>query len=123
MDLRHLRYLVAVADAGTILCAAEQLRVAQPALTSPLRVLYYELKCRLFAPGPRSATLTLAGHAAVRLARELIGDAERAVERARMSELGLAGRCVIAAGLLALHSGFVATLVARIKRRYPDIQL
>lgn len=123
MDLRHLRYLVAVAEAGTFTGAAEQLRVAQPALTRQLRDLQNELESRLFEPSARRATLTAAGEAAVRIARTLIDDAERAVERARMSELGLAGRCIIAAGPLAVMSGFVAQLVSRIKTKYPEIEL
>ena len=123
MDLRHLRYLVAVAEAGTFSGAAERLRIAQPALTRQLRDLQDELSSRLFEPGARRATLTVAGEAAVRMARGLIDDAERAVERARLSDLGLAGRCVVAAGPLAVMSGFVGQLVSRIKAAYPDIEL
>jgi DNA-binding transcriptional LysR family regulator len=123
MDLRHLRYLVAVAEAGTFSGAAERLRLAQPALTRQLRDLQDELQATLFEPSARRATLTPAGQAAVRRARELIGDAKRAVERARMAELGLAGRCVVTVGPLAVMSGLAARLVSRIKERYPEIEL
>jgi DNA-binding transcriptional LysR family regulator len=123
VDLRHLKYLVAVADAGTIARAAEQLRVAQPALTRQLKDLQRELQVDLLVPGARRATLTAAGETAVRLARDLIRGAERAVERARLAETGRAGRCVLVVGPLAVLSGLLARLVARIKEGYPDLQL
>lgn len=123
MELRHLRYLVAVADAGTFVRAAEQLRVAQPSLTRQLRDLQSELGVELFQAGARRATFTAAGETAVRLARDLIHSAERAVDNARLAEIGLAGRCVVAAGPLAVLSGFAAKLVARIKERYVNIEL
>lgn len=123
MDLRHLKYLVAVADAGTIARAAEQIRVAQPALTRQLKDLQRELQVDLLVPGARRATLTSAGETAVRLGRDLIRSAERAVERARLAQTGRAGRCVVVAGPLAVLSGLLARLVARIKDRYPGIEL
>jgi DNA-binding transcriptional LysR family regulator len=123
MKLRHLRYLVAVADAGTIGRAAEQLHVAQPALSRQLRDLAAELEVPLLAAGARRATLTPAGRVGVSIARDVIRDAARAVHRARLSQHGLAGACVLAAGPLAVRSGCLARLVARVKAKYPGIEL
>lgn len=95
VELRHLRYLVAVADATTFSGAAQRVGVAQPALTRQLRELERELGAPLFVTGARRATLTPAGEAAVQAARQVrekIGDA---VERVRLAQRGLAGRCVI----------------------------
>src|SRR5687767_1943900 len=102
MELRHLRYLVAVADAGTFVRAAEHLRVAQPALSRQINDLEKELKVELFEEGARKATLTDAGHAAVRLARHVIDDTERAIGRARMSNEGQLGECILACGPVPL---------------------
>jgi DNA-binding transcriptional LysR family regulator len=123
VELRHLRYLVAVADAGTFVRAAEVLRVAQPALTRQIHDLEKELDAELFDSAARKATLTTAGQACVRLARHVIQDTERAVTRARLSNSGLAGRCVVCSGPYPIAIGFVATLVGRIKESYPGIEL
>src|SRR6185295_16851015 len=71
MELRHLRYLVAVADAGTFVAGAQVLRVAQPALTRQLHDFEHELGVALFEKGARKATLTKAGEACVRLAQHV----------------------------------------------------
>jgi len=123
VELRHLRYLVAIADAGTFVRAAEHLRVAQPALTRQIHDLEEELGVELFDPAARKATLTTAGEACARLARHVIQDTERAVERARLSNKGLAGTCILVSGPLPLLSGAVARLVARIKAVHPGITL
>src|ERR1051325_9525962 len=98
MELRHLRYLVAIADAGSFVRAAEQLRVAQPALSRQIHDLEEELKVELFRSGARKATLTNAGDSCVRLARHVIQDTEAAVRRARLSNVRVAGRCVLLEG-------------------------
>jgi DNA-binding transcriptional LysR family regulator len=123
MELRHLRYLVAVADAGTFVRAAEHLRVAQPALSRQINDLEKELKVELFEEGARKATLTDAGHAAVRLARHVIDDTERAIGRARMSNQGTLGECGISAGPLPLMTGLVGQLVARMRARHPEVRI
>ena len=123
MELRHLRYLVAVADAGTFVRAAELLRVAQPALSRQINDLEDELKVPLFDDSARKATLTDAGHAAVRIARHVISDTERAVARARMSEQGLLGSFTLSAGPVPLMSGLVPQLIARMRMRHPSVTI
>jgi DNA-binding transcriptional LysR family regulator len=123
MELRHLRYLVAIADAGAFVRAAERLRVAQPALTRQMHDLEEELGAPLFEPTARKATLTAAGNACVRLAQHVIQDTEKAVARARLSNSGLIGRCVIATGPLPLSSGLLPEFIARMRRRFPAITI
>lgn len=123
MELRHLRYLVAIADAGAFVRAAERLRVAQPALTRQMHDLEEELGAPLFEPGARRATLTAAGKACVRLAQHVIQDTEKAVARARLSNSGLIGRCVIATGPLPIASGLVPEFIARMRRSFPGITI
>src|SRR5438034_8242297 len=123
MELRHLRYLCAIADAGTFVRAAEQLRIAQPSLTRQIHDLEKELGVELFDARARKATLTPAGEACVRLARHVIQDTEQAVARARLSNSGVVGRCVIASGPFPLLIGFVAQFVARMRAQYPGITL
>jgi LysR family transcriptional regulator, benzoate and cis,cis-muconate-responsive activator of ben and cat genes len=123
MELRHLRYLVAIADAGTFGRAAEKLSVAQPALTRQIHDLEKELGVELFDSRARKATLTAAGESCVRLARHILADTEHAVAQARLSNSGMVGRCVLSVGPLPLQSGFVPRFVAGMKRRYTGITI
>jgi len=123
MELRHLRYLVGIADAGTFSRAADELRVAQPALTRQMHDLERELGAELFDPQARRATLTPAGEVCARLAREIVEAIEQAVARARLNNSGIVGRCVILTGPLPLASGLLPTFVARMQVRFPGITI
>jgi DNA-binding transcriptional LysR family regulator len=123
MELRHLRYLVAIADAGAFVRAAERLHVAQPALTRQMHDLEEELGAPLFDPSARRATLTPAGTACVRLAQHVIRDTEEAVARARLTNSGLVGRCVLASGPVPLATGLVPEFLARMRRSFPGITI
>lgn len=78
MELRHLRYFVAVADAGSITRGAHAVRVAQPSLSRQLRQLEEEMGEPLFDRSGRRAQLTAAGEVFLPLARDLVGRADRA---------------------------------------------
>ena len=78
MELRHLRYFVAVADAGSITRAAQVVRVAQPSLSRQLRQLEDELGERLLDRSAGRAQLTAAGRVLEPLARDLVSRADRA---------------------------------------------
>src|SRR5262245_23733631 len=93
IELRHLRYFVAVAEAGSFVGAAETLHLAQPALSRQIRDLERLLKTELFVRDARGADLTPAGQACHIGARRILKDAESALERTRLAAQGLAGRC------------------------------
>ena len=80
MELRHLRYFVAVVDAGSITRGAQAVRVAQPSLSRQLRQLEDELGESLFDRSGGRAQLTAAGRVLVPLARDLVSRADRAAE-------------------------------------------
>src|SRR2546426_967437 len=83
MELRHLRYFVAVAEEGSFLRAASHLRVAQPALSKQMRDLEREVGVKLFERLPRGARVTPAGEHFLRNARNALESAARAVATAR----------------------------------------
>ncbi len=87
MELRHLRYLVAVAEEGTVTAAAARLHVAQPGVSAQLRQLERELGEQLLDRGPRAATLTEAGRAVLPHARAALS----AVEGTREAVAALRG--------------------------------
>ena len=78
MELRHLRYFVAVAEAGSITRAAQAVRIAQPSLSRQLRQLEDDVGQQLLDRGGRSVRLSPAGERFLPLARDLVGRAERA---------------------------------------------
>src|ERR1700756_5605583 len=83
MELRHLRYFVAVAEELHFRRAAERLHVAQPAVSEQVRKLEDELGVRLLHRTQRSVSLTDAGAAMLDEARMVLQQADRAVAAAR----------------------------------------
>jgi DNA-binding transcriptional LysR family regulator len=83
MELRHLRYFLAVGEALNFRKAAAQLRLAQPALSRQVQDLEDEIGVDLFRRSPRGVTLTAEGKLFLNEAREVLKHADESVERAR----------------------------------------
>jgi LysR family hca operon transcriptional activator len=84
MELRHLRYFVAVAELGSFTRAAEErLHTAQPSLSRQIRDLEQELGVTLIIRGPRELALTEAGQVFLDHARSILMQAASAIEAAR----------------------------------------
>jgi LysR family hca operon transcriptional activator len=84
MELRHLRYFVAVAEEGSLTVAAEQrLHTAQPSLSRQIRDLEYEVGVPLLIRGARGVDLTAAGKAFLEHARLALAQVEAAIQAAR----------------------------------------
>src|ERR1700756_3163017 len=76
MELRHLRYFIAVAEELNFSRAAARLRVSQPPLSRQIRGLEAELKVKLLDRNTQGVRLTRAGHAVLARSRKLVRDAE-----------------------------------------------
>ena len=84
MELRHLRYFVAVAEEGSLTVAAERrLHTAQPSLSRQIRDLEYEVGAQLLVRSARGIELTAAGRAFLDHARLALAQVDAAVEAAR----------------------------------------
>src|SRR5258707_11327983 len=84
MELRHLRYFVAVADAGSLTVAAgRKLHTSQPSLSRQIRDLEDEAGAQLLTRGARGIELTPAGQAFLEHARSALSQVEAAAEAAR----------------------------------------
>ena len=86
MELRHLRYFIAVAEEMNFSRAAELLHVSQPPLSRQIRDLEAELKVKLLDRNRQGVKLTRAGHAVLARSRKLILEAELLRAEARMME-------------------------------------
>jgi DNA-binding transcriptional LysR family regulator len=116
MELRHLRYFVAVAEEGHVTRAAERLGIQQPPLSQQIRALEAELEVQLFRRKPRGVELTQAGEALLAEARAILDRVEHAVVAARRTTRGDAGRI----GLGFTSSASFHPFVPRVIREFRD---
>jgi len=118
LDLRKLRYFVAVAEHLNFGRAAEQLCIAQPVLSRQIRALEQELKVMLFVRGNRGTELTAAGQALLEDARHLLPAADGARRRVLEASTGHRTFTVgFAPGLI------VTDAVRQLSQRRPDLSI
>src|ERR1700723_1393705 len=87
MELRHLRYFIAVAEEGSLTNAAERrLHTAQPSLSRQIRDLELEVGVKLLERGARGVALTAAGRVFLDHARLALLQVDAAAESARLAE-------------------------------------
>jgi len=120
MDLRRLRYFVAVAEELHFGRAAERVGIAQPPLTQQMQKLEQELGCRLLVRGRRTV-LTEAGSTLLAEARRLLDQAEQAAESTRRAARGEQGRLVVGAPPSVMLSALPA-VIRKYRQRYPGVQ-
>jgi DNA-binding transcriptional LysR family regulator len=122
MELRHLRYFVAVAETLSFSQAARRLHLAQPPLSAQIRTLEDELGTMLFVRSSRGVTLSDAGRALLPTARETLDAARRAAESARSVASGETG--TLRVGLISPAATVgVAARLARFHAAHPRVQL
>lgn len=116
MELRHIRYFLAVAAEGNFTRAADKLRIAQPPLSQQIRALEDEVGTALFTRSARGAKLTEAGRAFLEHVSEMPRMAAEAAELARAAANGLTGHLRLGVtGTAALNP-----LIPRIIREFRD---
>lgn len=122
MELRHLRYFVAVATELHFGRAAKQLHITQPPLSMQIRALEEELGVTLLHRTRRQVSMTRAGKAFLHDARQILERAEQAVLTARRAARGEIGELVV--GFISVADYNLLPLVLREFRRcYPRVTM
>jgi DNA-binding transcriptional LysR family regulator len=121
MELRHLRYFVAVAEELNFTRAAAHLRVAQPALSSQIKDLEHELQAQLFERRSSGVQLTRAGKVLYQRARGILTEAARAVNEARTAAGAITGTIVVGYPS-GLHLDYLRPAFEKFSREQPKVQ-
>jgi DNA-binding transcriptional LysR family regulator len=122
MELRHLRYFLAVGEALNFTKAAAQLRVAQPALSRQVQDLEDEIGVDLLKRSPRGVTLTAEGKLFLEEARELLKRADESIEKVRALARGYYGELHV--GYSALPSAEVLPpALAAFQKAFPRVNV
>ena len=122
VELRHLRYFIAVAEELNFSRAAQRMHMAQPPLSAAIRQLERDLDVELFARTTREVRLTDAGHAFLQGARRTLADAERAAEDAKRAAAGELGHLRIAYSWSTRFQTLPA-LGRAFRAGHPDVEL
>ena len=122
MELRHLRYFLAVAEELHFGRAAARLHISQPPLSQQIRRLERELQAPLFHRTKRHVELTNAGRVFLGDARALMAQAELAAGKAQRASRGEIGQLLVACDLWAdFLNG--ASIIRSFARRHPEVEV
>jgi DNA-binding transcriptional LysR family regulator len=123
MELRHLRYFIAVAEAEGFGRAAQHLHVAQPALSRQIRDLEAEMDVRLFQRLARGVRLTAAGTVFLQDAKRMIAELTKAAERARLTAFGQIGEITIGFNESVSWNPILPRCVRAFRVAHPQVRL
>jgi DNA-binding transcriptional LysR family regulator len=123
MELRQLRYFVAVAEELHFSRAAERLHISPPSLTEQIKNLEQQLGARLLTRTKRNVSLTNAGARFLEEARLTLRQAERAELTARRAGRGEIGRVEVGYLFTAVCSGLFVKAVSGYRRKHPMVTL
>ena len=122
MELRYLRYFVTVAERQNFTRAAEELHVAQSAISQQIKALEDELGVSLLHRTKRSVKLTAAGHAFLSEAKEILAHAELSKQVARRAARGETG--TLAIGHICVSGcSFLPELIQLYRKRFPAVRV
>jgi DNA-binding transcriptional LysR family regulator len=122
IELRHLRYFMAVAEELHFGRAAERLHIAQPPLSQQIRQLETELGFQLFYRTKRSVELTEAGQVFLQECQRLLRQLEQAVETGRQVSRGEMGQLVLGFVSSAAYN-VLPTLLRSFRMQVPNVSL
>ena len=122
IELRHLRYFVAVAEELHFGRAAQRLGMAQPPLSLQIQRLERALDVRLFERTNRRVALTAAGELLLADARRILADVDRAAEGARRAARGETGSLTVAFAASVMFLS-LPRIIRRFREQFPGVHL
>jgi len=122
VELRHLRYFVAVAEEASFTAAAQRVHVAQQVLSTQIRQLEDAVGTKLLNRTSKGATLTPAGAAFLTAARETLAGLDRGVAAARNAARAVSGNLSVGVGS-GCENETRTRLLTAFERAYPDVQM
>lgn len=123
MELRHIRYFLAVAEERNFTRAAARLGIGQPPLSQQIRDLERELDVPLFHRLPHGAEPTEAGQAFLVEARQILAGADRAMRAAQRAHRGETGRLALGFTGSSAFNPIVSSAIRRFRRTWPDVRV
>lgn len=123
MELRHLRYFIAVAEELHFGRAAERLGISQPPLSQQIQALEEEIGARLFERTNRRVELTDAGRLFLDESRLVLAQVDKAVLLARRAHLGELGELKIGFTSSAPFTSTIPSSIHAFRKAYPDVHL
>jgi DNA-binding transcriptional LysR family regulator len=122
MELRHLRYFIAVADELSFSRAAVRLQMAQPPLSQQIQALESELGVKLFDRTKRPLQITPAGLALLESARSTLTQLEQAVHQTQRIHQGELGYLTVGF-TSSIANGVLPNILRRFRQQYPAVKL
>ncbi|WOD15654.1 LysR family transcriptional regulator [Paraburkholderia kirstenboschensis] len=123
MELRHLRYFLAVAEEGQFTRAAARLHIQQPPLSQQIQELEQELGFALFMRQPRGVVLTAPGETFAARARSVLLELDNAVVHARRVAQGQIGTVRVALTSSAAFHPLTPTAIRNFRNMYPEVAI
>ncbi|HCB1499124.1 LysR family transcriptional regulator [Klebsiella oxytoca] len=123
IELRHLRYFIAVAEELHFGHAAARLNISQPPLSQQIQILEQQIGARLFARTNRSVSLTEAGKQFLADSRQILTQVDEAAARAARLHHGETGELRIGFTSSAPFIKAVSDTLSTFRRRYPDVHI
>src|SRR5262249_2134735 len=123
MELRHLRYFIAVAEEGHITRAAERLGMQQPPLSRQIKAIEREMDVQLFQRKARGVELTDAGRAFLGDARAMLAHLDHAFDSARRTGRGEQGRISVGYTTIYAFHPLVPRVIGEFQQAFPLVHL
>ncbi|WP_437995881.1 LysR family transcriptional regulator [Sorangium sp. So ce185] len=123
MELRHLRYFIAIAEEESFRRAAEKLRVSQSPLSRQMQQLEEEIGAELFEPSGRGVKLTTAGRLLLDRAKTILSDVDAAAKEVRETAEGQIGTVTIGFESGSAYIGPLSTILSRFRELAPRVNV
>src|SRR5262245_46867105 len=123
MEIRHLRYFIAVAEEGHVTRAAERLGIQQPPLSQRIKAIERELDVQLLRRKGRGIELTDAGRAFLDNARAMLAQYDHTFETTRRTARGEQGRIRVGVTPTCAFHPFVPRVIRAFREAFPRVSL